>query len=379
MANAIKSSFSKAFEDLEWASALRKDITVEDHISHAGGHLGRTARHIAAVKEHHAEIGNYAGFAKSDGSDQKHNPHIVNHLMKAANNIGRAHEQQTMAVRHTNALTGNEKYGNDELYRKGDKATQEVGGHLARAQEHLESLGHHATVPAGETDQGKADRTVLAAHHHAKAGEHLDAALEKVDDAKSAFDASLEPERAQQENNPRGVGQDPVQNVAKPELTLANKVPDHLLSINKTESGDFYVRLFAPIMEMKKGEITGADNETKIPGLIVKGWASVAEYKDKQGDIIDAAALRKAAEDWSAWGKSNGGKGGNIREMHEPKACGIAPVIEIRPHPLTKTDALWIECFIVGDEAIKKCLAGVYRAFSIGGKCESRVPEKEAA
>lgn len=362
------------------ANAITKDITLEDHISHAGGHLSRASRHIAAVKEHHAEIGNYAGFAKADG-EQKSNPHVISHLMKASEHVGRASEQQTMAVRHTNALTGNEQYGNDPLYKSGDKLTQEVGGHIARASEHLDSLGQHAVTPAGETDQGKADRLVLAAHHHGKVSEHLDSALEKIDGAKEAFDASLNPEEAQLDQVPRRAD---ITNVDKPgDLRLVSSVPEHLMALSKADNGDVMVRLFAPISfkDMKKGERTGADGETKIKGLWVKGWGSVSEYKDSQGDIIDAGALRKAAEEWSAWGKSNGGKGGNIREMHGAIAIGVAPIIEIRPHPVTKTDALYLECFIVDEKAINKCLAGVYRAFSIGGRCEERVPEsvEEAA
>jgi len=47
----------------------------------------------------------------------------------------------------------------------------------------------------------------------------------------------------------------------------------------------------------------------------VSGWATT-ESVDKQNEIVDYGASKKAFEDWH----------GNIREMHEPKAVGKANI-----------------------------------------------------
>ena len=102
-------------------------------------------------------------------------------------------------------------------------------------------------------------------------------------------------------------------------------------------------------------------------GLMVYGWASVAEYLDDQDEIVDAEGLREAVEEWKTWR--------NIRLMHQPDPIGVAPVVEIRPHPVTGKNALWLGAHIVDDRAIKLVEAGVLKGFSIGGKCLEKVAE----
>ena len=102
-------------------------------------------------------------------------------------------------------------------------------------------------------------------------------------------------------------------------------------------------------------------------GLMVYGWASAAEYLDDQGEIVDSEALRAAVEDWSAWR--------NIRLMHQPDPIGVAPVVEIRRHPATGCDGLWLGAHIVDERAIRLIESGVLKGFSIGGQCLERVAE----
>ena len=94
--------------------------------------------------------------------------------------------------------------------------------------------------------------------------------------------------------------------------------------------------------------------------LKVCGWASVSDTIDNQGDIITAAALKGALAEWKQWG--------NIRLMHQPIPIGKATLVEIREHPVTKTDAAWLEADIVDERAIKLFEANVLKGWSIGGR-----------
>ena len=94
--------------------------------------------------------------------------------------------------------------------------------------------------------------------------------------------------------------------------------------------------------------------------LRVKGWGAVSDIVDNQGDIITAQALAEAAGDWKRWG--------NIRLMHDPKVIGHADVVEIRKHPVTGTDAMWIEATIFDPMAIGMYMDGALPGFSIGGR-----------
>jgi len=102
-------------------------------------------------------------------------------------------------------------------------------------------------------------------------------------------------------------------------------------------------------------------------GLMVYGWASAADYVDDQNEIVDSAALREAVEEWKAWR--------NIRLMHQPEPVGVAPLVEIRTHPETGRDALYLGAHIVDERAIRLIETGVLKGFSIGGYCVEKVAE----
>ena len=117
------------------------------------------------------------------------------------------------------------------------------------------------------------------------------------------------------------------------------------------------VRFYCPITKASRTD----------KGLMVYGWASASDYLDTQNEIVDAQALREAAEDWKTWR--------NIRLMHQPEPIGVAPIVEISPHPETGRDALWIGAHIVDERAIKLIEANVLKGFSIGGQCLEREAE----
>jgi hypothetical protein len=94
--------------------------------------------------------------------------------------------------------------------------------------------------------------------------------------------------------------------------------------------------------------------------IIVEGFAS-SESLDSQGDIVTAAAMKAALPDYM--------KFGNIREMHQAKAAGVAIKGEVMDDGRTK-----ISAHIVDSEAIKKVQAGVYKGLSVGIKILKRNP-----
>ncbi len=120
---------------------------------------------------------------------------------------------------------------------------------------------------------------------------------------------------------------------------------------------DETVTLFCPI----------AKSQRTRNGLMVYGWASVADYLDDQDEIVDPNGLREAVEEWKTWR--------NIRLMHQPDPIGVAPLVEIRVHPETGKDALWLGAHIVDERAIRLVETGVLKGFSIGGHCLERVAE----
>lgn len=114
-------------------------------------------------------------------------------------------------------------------------------------------------------------------------------------------------------------------------------------------------------------EITKVDSEEHI----VEGIAStdavdtqpgVWKGETYEGDVIDPEAITAALPDYMQWGA--------LREMHQPSAVGTvvkAEVIDGKLH---------IRAKIVDAAAWKKVEAGVYKGFSIGGKCLHALLEK---
>lgn len=334
---------------------IAKAITLEEHVSHAGSHLGRAQRHLQTLKEHHAEIGNYGGFAKAEGAG--HNPHVVHHMVKAAEHLGRTDEQQKMATRHLNALTGNSQYGENQTYKAGEKAAHDAGLHLTNAAEHLNNLAEHSVAPIGETSQEAEQRKTMAAHHHKKMGEHLDAAADKLQAARSELDASLHPEESQVDNNPTS----PLKTVPDIQQVLKGS-----LIFKRGDSGkptdDF--ELFVPITKAAE-QMDGT--------LIVEAWANVSDLIDGQGEYFSPEGLRKFAESWAPFGNFRGQHdpqwpAGTIKSPRLGKGTDEPLGWWIQQHPVTKTDGLFVRCHVLDENAIKFIKAGVFTGLSVGGR-----------
>jgi hypothetical protein len=130
-----------------------------------------------------------------------------------------------------------------------------------------------------------------------------------------------------------------------------------LLLLKSAKGASDTMALYCPIVKTARTD----------KGLMVYGWASAADYVDDQNEIVDSAALREAVEEWKTWR--------NIRLMHQPDPVGVAPLVEIRIHPETGRDALYLGAHIVDERAIRLIETGVLKGFSIGGYCLEKVAE----
>lgn len=90
------------------------------------------------------------------------------------------------------------------------------------------------------------------------------------------------------------------------------------------------------------------------------------EKPDRTNEIMDYDSAKQAFQAWSnaAYERSNGLSKGNLRAMHDPKsASGVFEQISFDDdNKLVEVCAK-----VVDDNDWKKCLAGVYTGFSIGG------------
>jgi phage head maturation protease len=129
----------------------------------------------------------------------------------------------------------------------------------------------------------------------------------------------------------------------------------------KFTSSESGIRFYCPIEKLEK----------QPDGTVwAMGWGSVSDYRDDQNEIVDPIAMREAVAEWAPWG--------NIRLQHDSsRPIGVCPEgnWEIRAHPETGTDALWLNAHIVEPTAIKMLEEGVLKGFSIGGVCLERSPE----
>lgn len=107
-------------------------------------------------------------------------------------------------------------------------------------------------------------------------------------------------------------------------------------------------RLFIPITKIDKEQRT------------VGGWATT-EKLDKQNEIVDYAASKKAFEDWS----------GNIREMHEPKAVGKA--IDIQHDDENKRIYVTAKISRGAEDTWLKVKDKTLTGFSIGGQTQDKI------
>ncbi|MBP6927088.1 MAG: XkdF-like putative serine protease domain-containing protein [Caldisericales bacterium] len=93
---------------------------------------------------------------------------------------------------------------------------------------------------------------------------------------------------------------------------------------------------------------------------IVWGWAST-EALDSQGDIISTGAVKEALGAYSRWR--------NVREMHEPRAVGVASHLSLTPK------GLLVGADIYDKKCWDKIKRGIYKGFSVGGVVTSKRPK----
>lgn len=86
--------------------------------------------------------------------------------------------------------------------------------------------------------------------------------------------------------------------------------------------------------------------------VIVYGRPS-QEVLDIDDQIADKEWLKQALPEWMQWG--------NIREMHQPNAVGVAQSLEFDAN-----DDPWLRAKIVDPIAVKKVREGVYKGYSLG-------------
>lgn len=116
-----------------------------------------------------------------------------------------------------------------------------------------------------------------------------------------------------------------------------------------------------PVAKAKRSFCSFAKQEKQDDGTIkVWGYAS-SEAEDADGDIIKASAMAAALPDYM--------KFGNIREMHQPSAAGVAIEAEVLDDGRT-----WLGAHIVDPIAVKKIETEVYKGFSIGGNATEYEP-----
>jgi phage head maturation protease len=111
------------------------------------------------------------------------------------------------------------------------------------------------------------------------------------------------------------------------------------------------MKIFAPIAKI--------DEEQRM----VYGYAST-EALDSQGEVVKRDAIKAALPDYL--------KFGNIREMHQPSAVGVAKGAEM------DDTGLYLSAKVVDDAAWIKVKEGVYKGFSIGGAVKGRDPANKA-
>lgn len=103
---------------------------------------------------------------------------------------------------------------------------------------------------------------------------------------------------------------------------------------------------FCPLLKVDKEKRT------------VSGYASTPAL-DLDGEIITLDAVKKALPGYWQWR--------NVREMHRNNAVGVATEGNV------DNKGLFLTAKIVDEDAWQKCLEGVYKGFSIGGKKVAKV------
>ncbi len=106
---------------------------------------------------------------------------------------------------------------------------------------------------------------------------------------------------------------------------------------------------------------------------IVRGRMT-AEELDKANEILDYAKSKPQIEKWrdESLAASGGKSLGNIRSMHGKIAAGVATNIYFDD----AAKAVDLESHIIDLQEAKKCVAGVYTGYSIGGDYAERWPDE---
>lgn len=106
------------------------------------------------------------------------------------------------------------------------------------------------------------------------------------------------------------------------------------------------LRIFGPLVRAEEGAA-----ERMVYGVAT----TEAAVEDWPGEsvVLTYEATQRAAEAWRRWG--------NIREMHAPRAVGVAREITARD----ETRDLFIGAYIADEAAWEKVRSGVYKGFSI--------------
>lgn len=105
------------------------------------------------------------------------------------------------------------------------------------------------------------------------------------------------------------------------------------------------MKIFVPIAKL--------DDEQRL----VYGYATT-EALDAQGEVVKRAAIEAALPAYMRFG--------NIREMHQLSAVGVAKEADF------DDKGLYVKAKVVDDEAWAKVKEGVYKGFSIGGRVTRR-------
>ena len=152
---------------------ILKEITLDEQVGHAAGHLRRGVRHLGAMADSMDSLTEC--FKAEIGRKVSH------HIAQLNNDLGKATEQHAMAERHLNALTDNTEWGSNAAYQQGEKASHDAGASLNQVKGHLDELNH--TLAEGDGAQ--------AAHHLGKLREHHQAAADSMSEAADHLDAAL--------------------------------------------------------------------------------------------------------------------------------------------------------------------------------------------
>ena len=113
------------------------------------------------------------------------------------------------------------------------------------------------------------------------------------------------------------------------------------------------------------GQIQRIDEEEQMVYGVATTETPVEDFPGLKV-VLDYQGTKRAAQRWQAWG--------NIREMHQPSAVGVAREIT----PRDEERDLFIGAHVVDDGAWEKVKAGVYRGFSINAQPEKWQEERDS-